>query len=102
MKFLSLIGALYILALTVLPCSDLEHESNSDVSVTEQQDDHDHGSEPDGCSPLCFCQCCHIHVTFFSTSYQFNNIEPFVDNYSSYISFEPETPVLRLLRPPRV
>lgn len=68
MKWLFAIWTLYMLALSVVPCSDA-------VSVTEShkhasaEGAHGHTQEKerahaDSCSPFCYCACCGVPTAF--------------------------------------
>ncbi len=67
MKNLWLLFSIYILILSVLPCTDVEecnYPSQTPISITTQHQDHKH--EKEHCSPFCTCACC---STSFSISY---------------------------------
>lgn len=57
--------AIYILALSVYPCSDQEtcaDERIQGVTAVNVQG-HDHaGNESDHCTPFCICSCCATHI----------------------------------------
>ncbi|TAK31898.1 MAG: hypothetical protein EPO28_17990 [Saprospiraceae bacterium] len=68
MKWFCHIFALYLIALSCLPCSDgdsghgrLSSETSSAVQSASQTTGHQHGN--DLCSPLCTCACCGSVVT---------------------------------------
>ncbi len=66
MKFLAVILSLYFLALNFVPCEDT-HLDIDDIQIEISQNvdsNHDHDGS-DQCSPLCECQCCHVHVIGF-------------------------------------
>jgi hypothetical protein len=60
-----LLFALYILALSVYPCSDkgtCADEQKAGIAVVDTSD-HDHTqAEQDICTPLCICSCCAASV----------------------------------------
>ena len=57
MKFFILIFSIYLLALSLVPCSDAFNECQS-IDV-EYSNDHDHESDHDDhCTPFCSCSCC--------------------------------------------
>lgn len=61
MKFFTVIFSIYILALSVLPCSDAYNDCNSNTALTENSQNHDHNTDlNDICSPFCTCTCCSI------------------------------------------
>jgi hypothetical protein len=64
-KAIRLLFALYILALSVYPCSDkatCSHEKKEGIAIVDPNH-HDHKqAEQDICSPLCICSCCAASV----------------------------------------
>jgi hypothetical protein len=60
-KMLSFFMAVYIVALTLMPCMDHHDHQDSgiraatSVSLTGHDQDHQ-----DCCSPFCTCSCCHL------------------------------------------
>ena len=64
-KILRFIFALYILFMTVYPCSDKEtcaDERKAGITFVTVTD-HDHtSSEVDQCTPFCICACCAANV----------------------------------------
>jgi len=64
-KTISIILALYLLAITTLPCTDndiLGHPADTieinDVSHQDHHHDYDHDHSEDSCPPMCHCTCC--------------------------------------------
>jgi hypothetical protein len=72
MRIISLILGIYLILLTGIACADDTSDSSMDTgSVIVQTNDHNHshnqhGNE-DGCSPLCYCNCCHTQLNFTTT-----------------------------------
>ena len=70
MKTVSLLLALFVFGLAIMPCTDTmiaDHDhSHSDTEtisdIEAHSHDHNHGDEEDSCPPFCACQCCGIHV----------------------------------------
>ena len=60
MRWSFILFAVYILGLALVPCSDAHAHGDEEVLHAHAHDDHE-GHET-GCSPLCVCQCCHLHV----------------------------------------
>src|SRR5690349_15589577 len=60
-----LLFAVYLLALSVYPCSDkstCSHEKKDGIAIVNPNH-HDHKqAEQDICSPLCICSCCAASV----------------------------------------
>lgn len=69
MKYLSIILALYILMLSLLPCGDTV-KILEDITTIEklalEEDHHQHSNNcnDDPCSPICGCSCCSIVMDF--------------------------------------
>jgi len=75
MKFFAYIFSIYILALSVMPCSDASNDCRSKTEVAERADAHSHKSDHnDTCSPFCICSCCNtpVNITFDSFSIKVN------------------------------
>jgi len=98
-RIIVFIFSLYMLALAGWPCAD-DISNESDVH-TEMTTEHNHDHKSDGCSPLCFCHCCHIHfqlpVTFEETLAE----EPLQTIKTFYRCAQTENPVSSLFKPPR-
>lgn len=69
MRFLAGLLSIYFILLAFVPCMDEaahEHEAATEaivsLGVADGCADHSH-EEGDFCSPLCFCHCCHTHVS---------------------------------------
>ena len=71
MKIFAFFMAIYILVLSVVPCSDVHNDCNSSKSKTELTQNHDHQQDQDdNCSPFCICSCC-------SASFEMSYNHPF-------------------------
>lgn len=64
MKVFFSILAFYMMAVFVMPCTDVQQKEHvhdfahsQPLSEGEHQD-HDHNEEKDFCSPFCLCSCC--------------------------------------------
>lgn len=97
-KFLSVILTLYLALLTAVPCADSIPGHQAGM---EQTGHHDHEGEPDGCSPLCCCNCCQIPFVLHSlyTFQEIRIVEILGENRQIQV---PESPVIPLFRPPQV
>lgn len=78
MKFFNIIFSIYLVALSCLPCDDVELNSaaHKTVEITSNHDEksNNHDKENDLCSPFCSCSCCGSQiVSFFKiTTLSFN------------------------------
>lgn len=59
-KWLNYILSIYLVALSCLPCADMEVNSlaHSSPEVVASHDNHSHDKENDLCPPFCACNCC--------------------------------------------
>ncbi|WP_394332461.1 DUF6660 family protein [Niabella drilacis] len=65
MKFFALLFVVYLLAVSVMPCSDGYSRCNTSGSGTEMTRSHDHpASHRDICGPFCICSCCGATANF--------------------------------------
>ncbi|WP_114790605.1 DUF6660 family protein [Niabella yanshanensis] len=67
MKLFTLVFSLYLMVVSLLPCSDARNECNSSSgqSQVEQASNHNHQNDHnDICSPFCACTCCNIIAGF--------------------------------------
>ncbi len=65
MKHFTILLALYILVLSLVPCSDVHADCNESNHQTEFSQNHHHQSDDSGfeeCSPFCGCNCCNTVV----------------------------------------
>ena len=72
MKNIAGLLALYILALSFVPCDDILATTiniASDNYFSEQHEEHSHDS--DMCSPFCSCDCCQIGAEQITLSTSF-------------------------------
>lgn len=67
MKIVAFLMAFYILALSLMPCSDMHNECKDSKAKTEISQNHNHNQDQDDhCSPFCTCACCATFFTAFS------------------------------------
>ena len=67
-KIIAFILSLYILLLSGMPCTDAQDcnlSTTTQVSATQNHDNHQHESEH--CPPLCHCSCCSVAVSKLPT-----------------------------------
>lgn len=78
MRWSVIIWSVYLLGLSLVPCSDTFNRCEENVPVAQDVQDHDHsGDTDDRCSPFCYCACCSISLNI----YHFNSFtvqEPFI------------------------
>lgn len=71
MKFLNIILSIYLVALSCLPCADLEVSSAAHTDAhelaktTHDSEGHSHGNDKDLCSPFCSCNCCGSQIVSY-------------------------------------
>jgi hypothetical protein len=61
MKLWAFFMAMYILLLSVVPCSDIHNDcinNSSQLQLTQTQNHNQHEDHTDHCSPFCMCSCC--------------------------------------------
>lgn len=69
MRFISIILMMYVMVLTLIPCSDHLFESSNTQHQhkhSENQKDHQHENHDcgkDTCTPFCTCSCCGIALS---------------------------------------
>jgi hypothetical protein len=57
---------MYIMALTIMPCTDSITCENKTSTASTQQHDH-REDDTDSCSPFCVCSCCGVAGVLFSS-----------------------------------
>jgi hypothetical protein len=70
-KFVNIILSIIILALSCLPCADMEagSVSHSSIEFASNNESHSHDNQIDLCSPFCTCNCCSGQVlTYFAVA----------------------------------
>ncbi|MDQ0591879.1 tRNA 2-selenouridine synthase SelU [Chryseobacterium ginsenosidimutans] len=66
MNFLRFILAFYFMALSLMPCEDVQKQSGSGHVQQSFSIEESHSKDRgDICSPLCVCNCCQMTVTAF-------------------------------------
>jgi len=71
MKIFACILSIYVLALTAIPCIDLQY--NNDMHKTELAQKSTSGqNDIDYCSPFCTCSCCASPIIYQGYSIHFN------------------------------
>lgn len=61
-KFISYILSIYMLALSLVPCSDgmdfMHSDCDTDTEVVDNSHNHSDHDHEDLCTPFCICACC--------------------------------------------
>ncbi len=101
MKYLTVIFAIYLLGLTLVPCTDAISETEADLEHIIAVDDDHHEDTLDLCTPFCHCQCCQVHIVMYNTTI-FNvlnsDISTKISIYKENIGIDYKDP---LFQPPR-
>jgi hypothetical protein len=68
MNLFNFIFSIYLVALSCLPCADLEVNSlaHSSQEVSANHEKHSHDKENDLCPPFCICNCCGQQILNFN------------------------------------
>lgn len=78
MKLITILFSVYIIALSCLPCADVEVNSLAHASSDHktEKENHSHDKENDLCSPFCDCNCCGPQVLthFAEVAFAFDTI----------------------------
>jgi len=70
MKWLVIIWTFYLVAISMLPCSDYSNRCEDRPLTTQTSNqEHDHNRDSDdSCTPFCHCSCCSISIAFTDVS----------------------------------
>ncbi|WP_243854605.1 DUF6660 family protein [Flavobacterium sp. 270] len=71
MKWITIILSIYLIALSNMPCADMEVNSIVHQKAQFSSDSHSHDKENDLCSPFCACNCCGAQILSYQST---NNI----------------------------
>ncbi|WP_339869004.1 DUF6660 family protein [uncultured Algoriphagus sp.] len=105
MKILCYILSFYFIALAGIACADTipQRDSSENITVVNSADnnhDQDQNQAWNGCSPLCFCHCCHVH--FLSTAgVNFTHLVKLPVVYTSYFQDFRSIEISDFLKPPK-
>lgn len=85
MRLFAYIFSIYILALSVMPCSDAYNDCESDTTYKEYSQAHNHSTDHnDNCSPFCTCTCCSTTANPKFTPLKFQITKPIVSSKITY------------------
>ncbi|MEQ6118872.1 DUF6660 family protein [Reichenbachiella sp. MALMAid0571] len=102
MKKIAAILAIFLLVLTLMPCSDtLKKDECGQEMHLHNQGDQDAHNELDLCSPFCSCACC--GSTFIAKTKLFANTEftSFQLSNTQYASLFYQEHIYNVFQPPR-
>lgn len=75
-RIFTIIFSMYIMALSVMPCSDVHGECNHNSELVNKAHDPDHPRDHDDmCSPFCACTCCNtlININLMNVDLKFKS-----------------------------
>lgn len=104
LKAISYILSIYVVFLSMLPCSDGMEYFSAQISPVQQAAEHqNHNDEPELCSPFCKCSCCGISMY---TPIALAHITIVNEEYVELSSFAPvfnlEEPASTIWQPPKI
>ena len=104
MKIFTYLFAVYILALTTLPCVDKPEELVMQKSeFTKSTTTHHHQSDIDLCSPFCTCNCCASPVIQPDLAISFESFPILLQSiHTEYVSGFISYPSASIWQPPRL
>jgi hypothetical protein len=89
MKWIAILLSLYLMALSNMPCADMEVDSAAHKTARfSSETSHSHDKDNDLCSPFCACNCCGAQVLSYQISetiefpVAFSIISKVVSNYN--------------------
>ncbi len=108
MKIFTLIYALYILVLPLIPCGDREEcndeKTKTSLAINLDIEHQNHEDEEERCSPFCTCICCGQVITnlFYSAKEEKSNQFFYLKNTSTYKNtFQLSSYLDRIWQPPK-
>jgi len=103
MKIIAIILSFYVLALTALPCIEVNKDlASHQIEISSQtQDTHNHG-DTDRCSPFCTCNCCATSVIFQEYLVQLNSYSFYEKQYFPVSSNFFSDPLASIWQPPKI
>ena len=64
MKYLSFLLSIYLLVISILPCSDAHSmDTAAPMRIEQSCADNHEAHHTDACSPFCVCNCCSTNVS---------------------------------------
>jgi len=74
MKLMAFFLCITLMALSVMPCSDIHAQPDLHRQTTFQEAGSNHGDHQDHCSPFCLCNCCARTLTLEATGLIVTNL----------------------------
>lgn len=102
MRSVALILAVFFVGLSFIPCDDSDLDQENSITVAANQQDHNHDSEGDLCSPFCICHCCHSHFVVQHNFCSRQTEHPDVIKNTNYSDSLTEGFKMSVLQPPKV
>lgn len=104
MKVLRLFMGLYIMLLSVMPCSDVaECSESTTISIGALEDHADHSQETELCSPFCTCICCGVSTDLPMGETTESDVVVFASGYvAHYQAVLPLEVALVIWQPPKI
>ena len=66
MKWSLILLSVYLLGLSLVPCSDASNRCEAPVAESTPYEEHSHSNDADDhCSPFCYCACCSISLNLY-------------------------------------
>ncbi|MFD0964265.1 DUF6660 family protein [Pseudofulvibacter geojedonensis] len=103
MKVLTFLLSIYILALNLVPCEDIDTDCNkAETEISKDIDSSHQHIDNDLCSPFCSCQCCHIHaISFMANNFMVVKIDVFTEVFYHFKGLEKDFNSA-ILQPPQI
>jgi len=103
MKTFAFILSLYVLALTAIPCIDVQKEGAMyRIEVSQNNQDTHNQGEKDHCSPFCTCNCCATSVIFQEHLYLPDSFSFYEKQYFPVSSTFFTDPLASIWQPPKI
>ena len=69
MKWIAIVMSIYLMALSNMPCADMEVDSVAHKTAQfSSEANHSHDKSNDLCSPFCACNCCGAQVLSYESA----------------------------------
>jgi hypothetical protein len=107
MKWRYLLMAIYIIAVSLYPCTDSKSSVTTSYAseTAHHQHDDSHKNHADTCPPFCVCNCCGVQMVNYISDVTFNFFVPFQtisSKQSFYVSNLSDTYSGKIWQPPQL